>query len=172
MKRWTIALVCVLLLTGCGGSTEDGGKTSVEKSVIRSETTEETTAVAVAELRKLVIESSSGKDVRLRVEVADDAAEQAQGLMNRKKLGKQQGMLFVYPSERVMSFWMRNTLIPLSIAYIDSEDRIIDLQDMEPLDDEPPHYVSAEPAQYALEVNQGFFDERGVKVGDKVDLPK
>ena len=80
-------------------------------------------------------------------------------------------MLFVYADEEARSFWMKNTLIPLSIAYIDSEGRIVDIQDMNPLDDEPPHYVSAEPARYALEVNQGFFEERGVKVGDKAELP-
>ncbi|MGI8865953.1 MAG: DUF192 domain-containing protein, partial [Rubrobacteraceae bacterium] len=84
----------------------------------------------------------------------------------------ERGMLFVYPDEREMSFWMKNTLIPLSIAYIDSEERIVDIQDMKAMDDEPTHYVSAEPAQYALEVNKGFFDERGVEVGDTVELPK
>ena len=66
---------------------------------------------------------------------------------------------------------MRNTLIPLSIAYIDSEGRIVDIQDMKALDDDPPHYVSAKPARYALEVNKGFFDERGVEVGDRTELP-
>jgi uncharacterized membrane protein (UPF0127 family) len=66
---------------------------------------------------------------------------------------------------------MKNTLIPLSIAYMDSDGRIVDLQDMKPLDDDPPHYVSAEPARYALEVNRGFFEEHGVEVGDTADLP-
>ena len=81
-------------------------------------------------------------------------------------------MLFVWPDERERSFWMKNTLIPLSIAFIDSERRIIDIQDMEPFDGEPPGYESAEPAQYALEVNQGFFEKRSVKVGDRVELPE
>jgi uncharacterized membrane protein (UPF0127 family) len=66
---------------------------------------------------------------------------------------------------------MKNTLIPLSIAFIGSEGRIVDIQDMKPLDDDPPSYVSARPAQYALEVNQGFFEERGVEVGDRAKLP-
>jgi uncharacterized membrane protein (UPF0127 family) len=107
----------------------------------------------------------------VRVEVADDIFERARGLMDRTTLGENRGMLFVYPDEQRLSFWMRNTLIPLSIAFIDSQRRIIDIQDMKPLDDEPPSYVSAEPAQYALEVNQGFFEERSVKVGDRVELP-
>jgi uncharacterized membrane protein (UPF0127 family) len=80
-------------------------------------------------------------------------------------------MLFVYPEERELSFWMKDTLIPLSIAFMDSEGRIVDIQDMRALDDEPPHYNSAEPAQYALEVNKGFFDEHGVEVGDEAKLP-
>jgi uncharacterized membrane protein (UPF0127 family) len=66
---------------------------------------------------------------------------------------------------------MRNTLIPLSIAFMNSKGRIVDIQDMKPLDDDLPHYVSARPARYALEVNQGFFEERGIKVGDRADLP-
>ena len=80
-------------------------------------------------------------------------------------------MLFVFEGEQTLSFWMRDTLIPLSIAYIDAEGRIVDIQGMQPLDEAPPHYVSAEPAQYALEVNQGFFEEWGVDVGDTVELP-
>ena len=79
--------------------------------------------------------------------------------------------MIVFEGEQTLSFWMRDTLIPLSIAYIDAEGRIVDIQDMQPLDDVPPHYVSAEPAQYALEVNQGFFEEWGVDVGDTVELP-
>ena len=119
----------------------------------------------------MVIDASGGEKVEVRVEVADDLAEQARGLMNRTTLGENRGMLFVYPQERELSFWMKNTLIPLSIAFIDSESRIKDIQDMKPLDDEPPSYVSADPAQYALEVNRGFFEERGVKVGDRIELP-
>ena len=83
-----------------------------------------------------------------------------------------QGMLFVYPAEAPRTYTMANTLIPLSIAFIDSKRRIIDIQDMKPLDDEAPGYDSAEPAQYALEVNRGFFEKRGVKVGDRIELPE
>jgi uncharacterized membrane protein (UPF0127 family) len=81
------------------------------------------------------------------------------------------GMLFVFGEEQELSFWMKNTLIPISIAFIHSEGRIVDIQDMKPLDDDPPSYVSAEPARYALEVNQGFFEERGIKVADRAELP-
>jgi hypothetical protein len=78
-------------------------------------------------------------------------------------------MLFVFEQQQQLSFWMKNTLIPLSVAYMDSEGRIIDVQDMEPLDTTP--HPSAEPAMYALEVNQGFYEERGIEVGDTAELP-
>jgi uncharacterized membrane protein (UPF0127 family) len=115
--------------------------------------------------------NSVGERVPVGVEIADTDAERQTGLMGRTVLPEDAGMLFVFEGEQALSFWMRDTLIPLSIAYIDAQGRIVDIQDMEPLDDVPPHYVSAEPARYALEVNQGFFEERGVTVGDLVELP-
>ena len=117
------------------------------------------------------VTTSAGERVPVEVEIADTDAERQTGLMGRNILPENAGMLFVFEGAQTLSFWMRDTLIPLSIAYIDAEGRIVDIQDMQPLDDVPPHYVSAEPAQYALEVNQGFFEERGVMVGDTVELP-
>jgi len=87
------------------------------------------------------------------------------------ELPEDAGILYVYDREQTLSSWMKGTPIPLSVAYIDSRGRIVDIQDLQPFDDETPHY-SAEPAQYALEVNQGFFEERGVEIGDKVQLPR
>jgi uncharacterized protein len=173
VKFWKIVVVLALLLTGCSGPQADPGKQS-QRTPQSSDTTaawkEETTS-GPSGLRTVVIDASGGKKVEVRVEVADNIFEQARGLMDRTTLGENRGMLFVFPEERELSFWMKNTLIPLSIAFIDSERRIIDIQEMKPLDDEPPSYVSAEPAQYALEVNQGFFEEWGVRVGDRVELP-
>jgi uncharacterized protein len=174
VKIWKIVVVLALLLSGCSGPQADPD-TQSQRTLQTSGTTaavkEETTS-GPSGLRTVVIDASGGKKVRVRVEVADDLAEQAKGLMDRTTLGENRGMLFVFPEERELSFWMKNTLIPLSIAFIDSESRIIDIQDMKPLDDVPPHYVSAEPAQQALEVNQGFFDERDVRVGDRVAVPE
>ena len=174
MRSWKIVVVFALLLAGCGDPQADPD-TQSQRTSQASDTTavgkEETTS-GPSGLRTLVIEPSGGKEVEVRVEVADDLAEQAKGLMDRTTLGENRGMLFVFPEERELSFWMKNTLIPLSIAFIDSESRIIGIQEMKPLDDEPPHYVSAEPARYALEVNQGFFEERGVRVGNRVELPE
>ena len=173
MKSLKIVVVLVLLLAGCDGTQVDPD-TQSQRTPQASGTTAagkgETTS-GPSGLRTLVIEASGGKKVEVRVEIADGLFEQARGLMYRRVLGENRGMLFVYTEERERTFWMKNTRIPLSIAFIDSERRIIDIQDMKPLDDEPPSYVSAEPAQYALEVNQGFFEERGVKIGDRVELP-
>ena len=173
MKFWKIVVVIALLLTSCSGPQADPD-TQSQRTPHSSDTTaatkEETTPGSPG-LRTLVIDASGGKKVKVRVEVADNIFERARGLMYRTALGVNRGMLFVYPKEQRLSFWMKNTPIPLSVAFIDSKRRIIDIQDMKPLDDEPPSYVSAEPARYALEVNQGFFGGRGVRVGDRVELP-
>ena len=173
MKALKIAAL-VLLLAGCG-PTEQGVQQEAPKAGARASESAtaatEPPAAASELLRTLKIQASGGEQVEVRVEIADEPDEQAKGLMDRTALGEERGMLFVFPSAETRSFWMKSTLIPLSIAYIDAEGRIVDIQDMKALDDDPPHYVSAEPAQYALEVNKGFFDERGVEVGDRVSLP-
>ena len=122
-----------------------------------------------SQLPILTIVNSLGERVPVQVEVADTPEERQQGLMGRTALAEDAGMLFVFDTEQPLSFWMKDTLIPLSIAFIDAEGRIVDIQDMQPLDETP--HLSAEPARYALEVNQGFFVERGVMVGDTVELP-
>jgi uncharacterized membrane protein (UPF0127 family) len=156
MKMWKITVVfLVLLLAGCA-----------------SDNAEKKASSGTSDLRTVTIDASGGKKVEVRVEMADDPFERARGLMYRTALGEDRGMLFVFQKDQPLSFWMKNTRIPLSIAYIDSEGRITDLLDMKPLDDKPPHYVSSEPVRYALEVNQGFFDENGVEVGDHAELPR
>jgi uncharacterized membrane protein (UPF0127 family) len=174
VKTVTIVIVLVLIMAGCGGSKADRAtrsQTTPQDDGTNTAGTEETTS-GPSGLRTVVIDASGGKRVEVRVEIANNAFERARGLMYRTALGEDRGMLFVYPEEQELSFWMKNTLIPLSIAYIDSEGRIVDILDMKPLDDKPPHYVSSEPVQYALEVNQGFFEKRGAKVGDRVELPE
>ena len=167
MKRRGIALVLLaLLFAGCGGPSDAGASASGASASGAGSSG----SASTSGLRTVTIDSGED-EVEVQVEIADSLDEQTRGLMHRTALTEDRGMLFVYADEEARSFWMKNTLIPLSIAYIDSEGRIVDIQDMNPLDDEPPHYVSAEPARYALEVNQGFFEERGVKVGDKAELP-
>ncbi len=124
---------------------------------------------APVELPTLTILNSLGERVPVQVEIADTPAERQQGLMGREALAEDAGMLFVFEQEQPLSFWMKDTLIPLSIAYIDGSGTIVDIQDMQPLDE--TSHPSAAPAMYALEVNQGFFGEWGVTVGDMVELP-
>jgi uncharacterized membrane protein (UPF0127 family) len=173
MKKFALILL-VLLLVGCTGTRTDedsGSQKHPQASTATSEETRETGSKSSG-LPIVSIDTSGGKKVRVRVEIADDNFERMRGLMYRTALGESRGMLFVFPKEELLSFWMKNTSIPLSIAYIDSDGRITDILDMKPFDDKPPHYVSSEPVQYALEVNQGFFDEHGVKVGNKANLPE
>lgn len=109
------------------------------------------------------------KNKKLFVEIARTEKEKARGLMFREKLAENEGMLFIYEREEILSFWMKNTFLPLSIAFLDREGRIIDIQDMEPFS-EKTHY-SPKPAQYALEVNKGWFRKNGIRVGDFVKIP-
>jgi uncharacterized membrane protein (UPF0127 family) len=174
MKSWKIVVILALLLVSCSSPHADPDTQSQripQASGTTTEEPEETTA-GPSGLRTLVIDTSGGKKVEVRVEIADNLFEQARGLMYRKELGEDRGMLFIYTEERELSYWMKNTRIPLSIAYIDSEGRIVDILAMKPLDDERPHYVSSKPVQYALEVNQGFFERKGVKEGDHAELPE
>ena len=166
MKTLGILLV-LLLLAGCDDGSTDSAATPTERRAEASAAERS----GGAELRTVTIGASSGEKVEVRVEIADSDSERARGLMHRTALAENRGMLFVFRSEERLSFWMKDTLIPLSIAFMDSEGRIVDIQDMKPLDDDPPSYVSARPARYALEVNQGFFEERGVEVGDRAELP-
>ncbi len=107
----------------------------------------------------------------LQAELATTGEERARGLMFRESLPDDRGMLFVYPGEQHRSFWMRNTSIPLSIAFIDAEGTIVSIADMQPFDE--TGVPSAAPAQFALEVNQGWFAERGIMAGQAVtfELP-
>jgi uncharacterized protein len=165
-------VVLTFLIFGCAAETTERSEQPRTTTASGMETTAKAAKTARApRLRTVTIDPSGGGEVRLRVEIADDASEIARGLMYRTALAENRGMLFVYGAEYKLSFWMKNTLIPLSIAFMDAEGRIVDIQDMKPLDDDPPSYVSAKPAQYALEVNQGFFEERGVEVGDRAELP-
>jgi uncharacterized protein len=107
----------------------------------------------------------------LRVEIAASDPQRMQGLMYRKKLGRDDGMLFIFDEPAYQSMWMKNTLIPLSVAFIDGEGRILNILDMEPQTLET--HTSAGPAVYAIETNKGWFEENRVKPGEKVTgLPK
>ena len=106
----------------------------------------------------------------ITVETADTLESQEKGLMRRESLEEDRGMLFVYDRDAKKSFWMKNTTIPLSIAYIAADGTIREIYDMEPLSTRTVD--SKYSVRYALEVNQGAFDRHGIKAGDKVEFIK
>ena len=104
---------------------------------------------------------------KLTAEVAYTDADRELGLMHRRMLPENRGMLFVFPQAAPLSFWMMNTHIPLSIAFIDDAGTIINITDMKPLTTDT--HNSARPARYALEMNQGWFRKRGIRAGAKIE---
>ncbi len=103
-----------------------------------------------------------------KIEVASSDKDRSKGLMFRKKLNKNSGMLFVYPNEQYLYFYMKNTFVPLDIAFIDESYKIVDIQSMQPLDETT--IASKAKAMFALEVNRDFFNKIGLKVGDKIEI--
>ena len=107
-------------------------------------------------------------ECRIKVEIADTLELRTKGLSGRKRLQDGHGMLFVFEFSRKQSFWMKDTSIPLSIAFISSAGMIRQIEQMKPFD--LSKVASHSPVQYALEVNPGFFKENGIAVGMPVDL--
>lgn len=106
-------------------------------------------------------------DVAVTAWIADSYEERRLGLMHVRELPRDHGMLFIYPDVRERSFWMKNTLIPLSIAYIDERGEIVSIVDMEPLDERS--HPSGGPVRFGLEMAQGWFRARGIAPGARVD---
>jgi uncharacterized protein len=131
--------VLVLLLAGCGSNDDSP---------------------------RAVIQTGDG-DVIVHVEIADTSSERARGLMGRTELAADAGMVFVFPQDSTSAFWMKDTLIPLSIAFYDNGGRIVRILDMEPCWQDPcPVYDPSAAYRGALEVNKGAFRRFGVEVGD------
>lgn len=116
------------------------------------------------------------KDVTAYVDIVYTEEGRQNGLMFRKSLPRDEGMLFIFPEEEIRSFWMKNTLIPLSTAFFTQDGYIVNIVDMIPEGDVPDYqlksYTSEIPAKYVLEMNLGWFEEHGVKAGDFIALPE
>jgi uncharacterized membrane protein (UPF0127 family) len=146
MRRLALTLL-LALAAGCSGGSDDG-----------------------AGRPQVVIETDEG-EVEIAVEVADTDDERARGLMGRRSLPENSGMIFVYPGPTEGAFWMKNTLIPLSIAFYGSDGTILRILDMEPCRRDPcPLYDPGVAFDGALEVNRGAFERLGVREGDRLEL--
>jgi len=107
---------------------------------------------------------------KFSVEVARTDAARAKGLMGRSTLGQREGMLFVFDRDQHLDFWMKNTRVPLSIAFLSAEGKILEIADMEPFSEKLIR--SRLSSRYALELRQGGFGEIGAGEGDFVVLPE
>ena len=178
----TPLLASLLLLASCaGGDSADNSEApeeTAEKTTEKSATTTppETTTPPPPEEAKaeqptntLVLINSSGQRVEVQVEIADEREEQERGLRGRTELAEDAGMLFVFDREGRPNIWTKYTQIPISVAFINGQGNIVDIHDREPLDETPR--PPAAPAKFVLMVNQGFFEERGVEVGDCLSSP-
>ncbi|KGQ22941.1 DUF192 domain-containing protein [Thermus filiformis] len=122
--------------------------------------------------RSTLYVEGNGQRHTLKVEVADTPERQAQGLMFRTHLGEDEGMVFLFSAPTAGGFWMKNTLIPLSIAFFDRQGVVLRILDMAPCKKDPcPVYYPGVVYQGALEVNQGWFARRGLKEGARVGGP-
>jgi uncharacterized membrane protein (UPF0127 family) len=120
-------------------------------------------------LPALHIQTANGGDVVVYVEVATTPEQHQRGLMGRTSMPADQGMVFDFGGETQTSFWMKDTLIPLSIAWFTHDGVIVDIQDMEALSEDL--HTPRAPYWYALEANKGFFAAHGVQPGDTVRWP-
>jgi uncharacterized membrane protein (UPF0127 family) len=147
-RVWKVAaaLLLALLAGSCGGGPPERGTAVVD---------------------------AAGGPVTFSVEIADDPAERRRGLMGREMLPPGAGMLFVFPEDVDTPFWMKDTLVPLSVAFLDGRGRIVAILDMDPCRADPcPAYAPAAPYRQALEVGLGSFARLGIEVGDVVRLER
>lgn len=113
-----------------------------------------------------VLKETTIKNKNLEIEIADTPLKRSLGLMYRKSLAPNSGMLFKFNKEKPLSFWMKDTHIPLSIAYLNKDGVIINIENMNPFSLDG--VKSMVPCKYALEVNQGWFEQNGIKAGDQL----
>jgi len=121
-----------------------------------------TLSAAWAQNAMPVLELNAGFH-RIEAEVAASDQNRQVGLMNRQAMPPQRGMLFVFTQANTHCMWMRNTLLPLSVAFIDDDGYIINIEDMQPQTED--NHCARQPARYALEMNRGWLTQRGIKPG-------
>lgn len=110
------------------------------------------------------------EEILVNVEIVDTPQERSRGLMFREHLDQDSGMFFVFERQDILAFWMKNTLIPLDMLFIDENFEIVEIKkSVPPCFEEPcPNYPTKKPAKYVLEVNEGFVERNNIKVSDKI----
>jgi len=132
------------------------------------QTTEETEYKFMKEGNLTFTDSLNNPITKIDIEIADTGDDRQNGLMYRKSMEMNQGMLFIFPVEELQSFWMRNTYIPLDMIFVNSDKKIVTIhKNTKILSDQS--YASTEPAQYVVEVCAGFSDKYSLKIGDKIN---
>lgn len=139
---WLIRLLCAFLLTGFAPSTYAQGQAALP-----------------------VLQLSAGLHL-IRAEVAATPPQLQQGLMFRRTMAPQEGMLFVFGQKHTHCMWMVNTEIPLSVAFLRDDGSIVNIEDMEPHSRDS--HCAKEPVSFALEMNQGWFKQRGIEAGSRI----
>ncbi len=126
------------------------------------------TAFSFVKEGELLFTNSKGDTItKIDIEIADDDEQRTMGLMYRDKMDENQGMLFIFDTEELQAFWMKNTILPLDIIFVNAKMEIIKIQrNAEPFSEKS--LPSIKPAQYVVEVNAGYCERHGIKEGDKI----
>jgi uncharacterized membrane protein (UPF0127 family) len=122
--------------------------------------------VATAVAAQMPVIELTASFYRIEAEVAADNPSRMQGLMHRKSMAPNRGMLFVFPQSGSHCMWMRNTFLPLSVAFLDDRGAILNIEDMQPQTED--NHCAGSPARFALEMNRGWFAEKGIKPGQRI----
>lgn len=150
--------MAAVLLAGCGGPERVSDAAPERPSIEPSE--------PFTKVERITLEGPDGQTARLWAWVADTPDKRARGLMHRTDLPADAGVLFVFEDDHTGGFWMKNTRIPLSIAYIGADGDVLRIMDMQPCRRDPcPVYDPGVPYRYALETNRGWLDDAQVSPG-------
>jgi uncharacterized protein len=174
VRRAAFIVSFALFLVACGGEDASSPPTTTvsgEEATSTEEAAPPTTSEPEETGPVVRIETAEGDEIVVPVEIADSPEERQVGLMNRESLPENAGMIFLFEGDESGGFWMKDTLIPLSIAFADADGTIVRILDMEPCEADPCEvYEPGVLYRSALEVNQGAFSRWGVQEGDRLTL--
>jgi uncharacterized protein len=157
-----VLFLTLFFVFGCGNSSE------ASKQQEKPQTTQSTKNDITYERKNIHVGAK-----KINVEIADTNERRSHGLMFRTSMPEDEGMLFIFDTPQPLEFWMRNTKIPLAIAFISPDLTILNIEEMVPasdIDQDPPRYPSKGIALYALEMNKGWFARNKISVGTKIKL--